>query len=88
MSVRESIDFFSTLELTENEKTISSQILKEIMSRLSFLDRVGLGYLTLFRYAQTLSGREPENQACHPDRKCSLWRSLCARRAVYRTSSA
>ncbi len=60
MSVRESIDFFSSLELTENEKTISSQILKEIMSRLSFLDRVGLGYLTLFRYAQTLSGGESQ----------------------------
>lgn len=60
MSVRESIDFFSSLELTENEKTISSQILKEIMSRLTFLDRVGLGYLTLFRYAQTLSGGESQ----------------------------
>ena len=60
MSVRQSIDWFNSLELTENEKTISSQILKEIMSRLRFLDEVGLGYLTLFRYAQTLSGGESQ----------------------------
>lgn len=60
MSVRESLRFFSSLELTENEKTISSQILKEILSRLTFLDNVGLGYLTLFRSASTLSGGESQ----------------------------
>lgn len=60
MSVIESIEFFSNLELTENEREISAQILKEILSRLSFLKNVGLGYLTLFRNASTLSGGESQ----------------------------
>ncbi len=60
LSVRDSLKFFDSLVLTENEKMISSQILKEIRSRLGFLESVGLGYLTLFRYAETLSGGESQ----------------------------
>ena len=59
-SVTETIDFFEKLELSETEKKISAQILKEIKSRLSFLKNVGLEYLTLQRSAATLSGGEAQ----------------------------
>ncbi|GAB6090955.1 excinuclease ABC subunit UvrA [Spirochaeta dissipatitropha] len=60
MSVDVLIDFFSTLKMTENEAQIAKQILKEIRDRLSFLQSVGLGYLTLERTAGTLSGGEAQ----------------------------
>ncbi|MBP5284064.1 MAG: ATP-binding cassette domain-containing protein, partial [Treponema sp.] len=60
LSVEESIEFFKNLELTETEKLISRQILKEINARLSFLSNVGLDYLTLERSAGTLSGGEAQ----------------------------
>lgn len=59
-SVKELKTFFDTLELSETEKQISAQIMKEIKARLSFLDSVGLGYLTLSRKAATLSGGEAQ----------------------------
>jgi len=52
--------FFAGLELTEREKTIAQQILKEIRARLGFLLNVGLDYLTLDRAAGTLSGGEAQ----------------------------
>lgn len=60
LSVSESIEFFEKLELTESEKQIAKQVLKEIRSRLKFLNDVGLDYLTLERSAETLSGGEAQ----------------------------
>lgn len=59
-SIFESIEFFDKLELSKNEKIIADRLLKEISSRLKFLRDVGLGYLTLNRYANTLSGGETQ----------------------------
>jgi len=60
LSVSESIEFFKNLKLTDTEKLIASQVLKEINARLSFLQNVGLDYLTLERSAGTLSGGEAQ----------------------------
>ncbi len=62
MSIREQLEFIKKNEenLTEKEKQIGGQILKEIKSRLEFLQQVGLDYLTLARAAGTLSGGESQ----------------------------
>jgi len=60
LSIKQAIDFFSRLKLTEREQTISQQILKEIHARLRFLINVGLDYLTLDRSAGSLSGGEAQ----------------------------
>ncbi|KGF10654.1 excinuclease ABC subunit A [Tissierellia bacterium S5-A11] len=60
LSIRKALDFFKKLELTEKEKIIASEVLKEIISRLSFLDNVGLNYLTLARMSGSLSGGEAQ----------------------------
>ncbi len=60
MSIKKLYRFFNNLKLTEREKIISKQILKEIKNRLEFLIPVGLDYLTLDRKSATLSGGEAE----------------------------
>ncbi|QKX07642.1 excinuclease ABC subunit UvrA [Aquimarina sp. TRL1] len=53
-------DFFKNLELSTHEISIAKRLLKEINSRLGFLENVGLGYLTLNRKSNTLSGGESQ----------------------------
>jgi len=60
MSIKNIIEFFDKLKLTESEKNISDLLIKEIKSRLEFLKNVGLEYLTLSRSAGTLSGGEAQ----------------------------
>jgi excinuclease ABC subunit A len=60
MSVAHALEFLEALELTEVEELIGARIIKEIRERLSFLDNVGVGYLTLDRPALTLSGGEAQ----------------------------
>ena len=60
MPVSRCIRFFAELELPEKQQEIARQILKEINARLDFLEKVGLGYLTLSRSAGTLSGGEAQ----------------------------
>ena len=59
-SVTEALEFVNSLELNDREKMIAAPILKEIKSRLGFLQSVGLEYLTLSRASGTLSGGESQ----------------------------
>lgn len=52
--------FFEALQLSEHDTTVSNRLLKEISTRLDFLDKVGLSYLTLNRKSNTLSGGESQ----------------------------
>lgn len=60
LSIRQAMDFFNNLKLTEKQEFIGHQILKEIKARLNFLIDVGLDYLTLSRSAGSLSGGESQ----------------------------
>ncbi|MGB0423883.1 MAG: excinuclease ABC subunit UvrA, partial [Flavobacteriales bacterium] len=59
-SSKELSEFFSNLELNEHDAQVGSRLLYEIESRLHFLNEVGLGYLTLNRLSNTLSGGESQ----------------------------
>lgn len=58
MSIEKALAFFQSVELTETERKIADRLLKEIINRLEYIDRVGLGYLTLNRLTSSLSGGE------------------------------
>lgn len=61
LGVDEALDFFENkFKLSDSEKVIANQILKEIVARLSFMSNVGLTYLELSRAANTLSGGEAQ----------------------------
>ncbi|MDD5281568.1 MAG: excinuclease ABC subunit UvrA [Candidatus Omnitrophica bacterium] len=60
MSIKEAINFFSKLELTQKERLVSYQALKEITQKLKFCVDVGLDYLTLDRKSSSLSGGEAQ----------------------------
>ena len=60
MSIKNSLDFFMNLNLTEKQEKIAKEILKEIRERLTFMTNVGLDYLTLSRETKTLSGGESQ----------------------------
>jgi excinuclease ABC subunit A len=60
LSLTDAREFMDKLELTDREKTIAAQVLREIKVRLDFLLRVGLNYLNLARAAATLSGGEAQ----------------------------
>jgi len=60
LSVDQASEFFSALRLTEVQRLVTAELLKEVRGRLRFLQDVGLGYLTLARTAPTLSGGESQ----------------------------
>ncbi|WP_195514597.1 excinuclease ABC subunit UvrA [Enterococcus sp. 1001283B150225_161107_E12] len=60
LSIQHAVEFFENLTLSEQEKVIARPILKEVNDRLSFLENVGLDYLTLSRASGTLSGGEAQ----------------------------
>ena len=60
LSIKDARAFFDGLKLNEEQAAIADRLLKEIRSRLRFLDEVGLDYLTLDRLAATLSGGEAQ----------------------------
>ncbi len=60
MQVSAAKTFFDTIHLSEKDKIIAKDVLKEIRARLDFLNSVGLSYLTLNRKSQTLSGGEAQ----------------------------
>lgn len=60
LSIAKLIAFFDELSITEREQVIAHEVIKEIKSRLSFLQSVGLSYLTLSRSSGTLSGGESQ----------------------------
>jgi len=60
MTVHDARAFWSTLELSEADRTVAAQPVDEMLHRLAFLEDVGLGYLTLDRVSRTLSGGEAQ----------------------------
>ena len=59
-AVHEALAYFRELELTDTERLIAERVIREIRERLTFLDDVGVGYLSLDRAARTLSGGEAQ----------------------------
>src|SRR6056297_2990449 len=60
LPIKQLMPFFEELQLSEHDTTVSNRLLKEITTRLDFLDKVGLSYLTLNRKSNALSGGESQ----------------------------
>jgi len=60
LPISEALTFFETLSLSEHDMAVADRLLAEITNRLGYLNRVGLGYLTLNRLSNTLSGGESQ----------------------------
>ena len=60
MNVTELLDFLENISLEENDRKIAAKAIEEIISRLKYIQDVGLGYLTLNRTSNTLSGGESQ----------------------------
>jgi excinuclease ABC subunit A len=60
MTITQAVQFFNEISLNAQGKIIGERIIKEVIARLQFLDKVGLGYLSLSRSAHTLSGGEAQ----------------------------
>jgi len=60
MTIQEAFSFFSAIDLPPLERELSRELLKQLTTKLEFLDQVGLGYITLDRLTKTLSGGEAQ----------------------------
>ena len=60
LSIEQTDEFFTTLNLTEFQQKVAGEVIKEVRARLGFLKNVGLGYLTLDRESGSLSGGEAQ----------------------------
>ena len=60
MNVGQLLEFFADVQLTDSERQIAAKAIEEIVSRLNYINDVGLGYLTLNRASNTLSGGESQ----------------------------
>ncbi|GGG31899.1 UvrABC system protein A [Pontibacter amylolyticus] len=60
MPITQSLAFFENMQLTEHERNVAERLVTEVTNRLGYLVRVGLGYLTLNRLSNTLSGGESQ----------------------------
>ena len=60
MSIKNALNYFSNIKLNNEDKIVSNRIIQEIVSRLNYLNEVGLGYLSLNRKSNTLSGGESQ----------------------------
>jgi excinuclease ABC subunit A len=58
LPIEKALRFFQEIEITESEHKVANRLLKEILNRLEYIDKVGLGYLTLNRLTSSLSGGE------------------------------
>ena len=86
-SIKNALKFYENIELSEQDKAIAKQILIEIISRLTFLNNVGLDYLTLNRSSEHYRWRSTTYSSCYSNWITIDRRALCIRRTFYRVTS-